>query len=200
MHFREKNNEFENLTRLLKNLPKINAPSGFEASLSRKIIKLNTEEEKKSWIDKIFSPQLIPSAALAVTAVMILFLLRNNEGDAEDPFKVMPKLREDRETVLVNTEAISSKNSDRGNSAQVKTPENVKNFESNDSGVIPYYSTNNTSLNTISVSAVNYQPNQSAITAGGLNYRVVRFSESDRRQLEVLRSKIEAEIKNIRNK
>ena len=70
----------EKVTRLLKDLPKINAPSNFETELSRRINQEGQRKEKTSWFDKIFSPKLIPSAALAVTVVIILFLLKGTVG------------------------------------------------------------------------------------------------------------------------
>src|SRR3989337_128518 len=92
----EDDNEFEKIKRLLKDLPKVNAPSNFENELSKRINQGEQTKEKESWFDKIFLPKLIPSAALAVTAVIILFLLRGNVNDIEDPFQIMPKLRDEQ--------------------------------------------------------------------------------------------------------
>ena len=92
----EDDNEFEKIKRLLKDLPKVDAPSNFENELSKRINQGEQTKKKESWFDKVFSPKLVPSAALAVTAVIILFLLKGNVSDVEDPFQVMPKLREEQ--------------------------------------------------------------------------------------------------------
>ncbi|NWF90046.1 MAG: hypothetical protein HXY50_11375 [Ignavibacteriaceae bacterium] len=61
---------------LLKDLPKINAPVNFETKLVERITIANQLAGKKSFMEKIFSPHLIPSATLAATAVIIFLLLQ----------------------------------------------------------------------------------------------------------------------------
>jgi len=73
----EDNNRNEKVTRLLKDLPKINAPSNFENELLLRINQSKQKKEREYWFDKIFSPTIIPPVALAVTAVIILFLLKD---------------------------------------------------------------------------------------------------------------------------
>jgi hypothetical protein len=60
----------------------------------------------QNWLDRIFNPfrtksgrwistRLIPSAALAVAAVIVLFMINTNSSDAENPLLSDPRVRED---------------------------------------------------------------------------------------------------------
>ena len=55
----EKNMNDE-ISRMLKDLPKINTPANFETELSRRIKMIDTKIEKESWLDTILFPKLAP--------------------------------------------------------------------------------------------------------------------------------------------
>lgn len=80
----------------LKGLRKISAPENFEADLMRRI---NTEKfgkERSSWWKFLLPSRLIPSAALALSAVAVLFIINTNSGGTdENPLLMPPKVRED---------------------------------------------------------------------------------------------------------
>jgi len=85
---------YKNVINTLKGLPKVNAPRNFETELMRRI-NSETYNEKKSFWERLFLPtRLIPSAALAVSAVVLFFIL-NNSNDSEDPLLMEPKIHED---------------------------------------------------------------------------------------------------------
>lgn len=92
----EDNNKFEKVTRLLKDLPKINAPSNFENELSKRINQSEQGKEKESWFDKIFSPKLVPSVALALTAGIIFLLLNSQVDEKLKNPQVSPQLYEEK--------------------------------------------------------------------------------------------------------
>lgn len=173
-------NKFEKVKGLLKNLKKINAPSNFETELYRKINQADQKSEKESWFDKIFSPKIIPSAALAVTTVIILFLLKGNVNNGEDPFQLIPKLRE--EQIIDKKENLRVEIKDETRSQ--------KDLKSGDSNVTFASSYDAASLDRISVTTTNYLPNQAVIMSGGLNFKVIRIDSEERKQIEMLRQKM----------
>ena len=92
------NNEENKNKRLiddLKNLPKINAPKNFETELSRKINSSAESKEKSFWA-KMFSPNRLAPAAVAIASVIIIFFVVDiNSEKLEDPLNIEPRLRED---------------------------------------------------------------------------------------------------------
>jgi len=205
----EDDNEFEKIKRLLKDLPKVNAPSNFENELSRRINQGEQTKEKESWFDKVFSPKLVPSAALAVTAVIILFLLKGNVSDVEDPFQVMPKLREEQNLKqdqlgtgsdkIIAEETNNLSKREKSNGRTSNESESRNNFHDGDSNIIEASLFGNTSIERISVTASNYLPDQAIIVSGGLNYKVVRVGGEERKMIEMLRKKINPTPKYQRN-
>ena len=205
----EDDNEFEKIKRLLKDLPKVDAPSNFENELSRRINQGEQTKEKESWFDKVFSPKLVPSAALAVTAVIILFLLKGNVSDVEDPFQVMPKLREEQNLKqdqlgtgsdkIIAEETNNPSKREKSNGRTSNESESRNNFHDGDSNIIEISSFGNTSIERISVTASNYLPDQAIIVSGGLNYKVVRVGGEERKMIEMLRKKINPTPKYQRN-
>jgi len=196
----EENNMNENISRLLKNLPKINAPSNFEYELSKRINQSEQRKEKVSWFDKIFSPKLIPSAALAVTTVIILFLLKGNVNETEDPFQIMPKLREEKilqqdQPGTVSDRTIAKKTNipvkkEKSNDRAIIDSESKNDFYRRDSNISEVTVGEASSIERISITTSNYLPDQTMIIEGGLNYKMVRSNEDERREIEVLRKKL----------
>jgi len=205
----EDDNEFEKIKRLLKDLPKVNAPSNFENELSKRINQGEQTKEKESWFDKVFSPNLVPSAALAVTAVIILFLLKGNTPDVEDPFQIMPKLREEQNhkqdqlgtgsDKIIAEETNNLSKREKSNGQTSNESESRNNFHDGDSNIIETSSFGNTSIERISVTASNYLPDQAIIMSGGLNYKIVRVGGEERKMIEILREKINLTPKYQRN-
>ena len=86
---------YTNTINLLKQLPKVPAPPNFESDLMRRINSGNFKEKfKVSWWEKLLLPsRLIPAAALALSGIVIFYLLNFNSVDQENPFLTMPKIR-----------------------------------------------------------------------------------------------------------
>ncbi|MBI9071731.1 MAG: hypothetical protein JEY94_09040 [Melioribacteraceae bacterium] len=85
--------KFDKLINDLKGLPKVKADDNFEFNLMTKIqngqFKSNLEPRKKfglSWT-------LIPSTAIALSAVILFFIISDSSNDLENPFNVAPQLR-----------------------------------------------------------------------------------------------------------
>lgn len=182
----EGDNRFEKVTRLLKNLSKVNAPSNFENELIKRINQGEQTEKKESWFYKVLSPKLVPSAALAITAVIILFLLKENSSDAEDPFQMIPKLREDK---IVQKE-LSGNVLDKVSTDETNNQNQPNKSKERDSNLTETSSFGNASIERISVTASNYLPDQAVIKSGGLNYKIIRLGGEERKMIEMLREKI----------
>lgn len=204
--FDEKNMN-EEISRMLKSLPRINAPVNFDNELSKRINTDTTKIEKESWFDKIFSPKLVPSAALVVTAVIVILVLRNGGTEIEDPFQVLPKLREDKIFMLhqpsigsnevVDSREISTHTEESSASSENELEERtVYSTDTNSSLTSSYQSSSN---QRISVTPINYRLDRAIIETGGLNYKVVRLDDEELKQIEFLREKINPSAENHRN-
>lgn len=96
--------KYKNVTDSLKNLKKIDAPKDFETTLLRK---LNQSEKEKpqGFFNRIFQPsRLVPSMTLAVTVVILFFVVDLSPDELENPLLLEPRLRED--IVMVSNETV----------------------------------------------------------------------------------------------
>jgi hypothetical protein len=200
---------FENVRGLLKNLIKVKASSHFDSELMKRIRQTEEVKSKQSWLDKIFSPKLIPSAALAVTAVIILFLLKNNMNDIDDPFQSIPRLREDTSIMQSEPSAATDMGSLRdsrqkadkeelNSPAAVKSENQTDNYRG-DSNVRKALTLDYTSLQRIEVRTLNYTPNEEIKSLGGLNYKIVLAGDEELQKLKSLHEKLIMETRNKEN-
>jgi hypothetical protein len=88
--------KYDDLIKTLKSLQQVKAPPNFEAELKRR---MNAEkyvtEEKKSF-KRFFAPsRLVPSFGFAAAAIVIFFMVSTNSEEADNPFLMEPKVRED---------------------------------------------------------------------------------------------------------
>ncbi len=85
--------QFEHVTKLLKDLPKVNALDNFEYNLKVKIenknFGLSTAEEKSFSLWKVF----VPASGLVAASVFSFFFFSNSAENFENPFQLQPKLR-----------------------------------------------------------------------------------------------------------
>jgi hypothetical protein len=88
--------KYKNVVDTLKGLPEVKAPRNFETDLMRRINSEKFEEKRQGFWEKIFLPsRLIPSAGLAIAAVLLLFVINLNSDETENPLLMEPKVRED---------------------------------------------------------------------------------------------------------
>ena len=86
--------KYKNVIDSLKGLQKVNAPANFDANLMRRINSLEPEKKESFW-ERFFVPsKLIPATALAISAVILLFVLNANSNN-EDPLLTNPRVRTD---------------------------------------------------------------------------------------------------------
>jgi hypothetical protein len=207
----EEDNNYQKITKLLKDLPKINASANFETELTRKI---NLGEQKKireSWFNRIFSPQFVPTAALAATAVIIFLLLSSDSIEAEDPFRIDPPLREETIISPSDVKLATEKGEVVGQrrKKEIEKPvetiadnEGMKNNLQTEDSILnePIVSEQQASLGKIKVTTSAYRPSQAAVVAGGLNYKMVRSSDEELKQIEMLRQKYETKEEYLQKK
>jgi hypothetical protein len=196
----EDDNKYEKITKLLKELPKIDAPSNFETELSRKI--KQGEQEKESWFDKIFLPKLIPSAALVLTAVIIILLLQPQVDETGKHIQISPQLYEEKiETKSESKEEVhKGKASTTDRQKMQSTPPEVisneekKKGESSIDVLIPNeISTDEEQVvqDKMEAKTSRGKSDQKAITGGEQNFNALRTSEKDRKPIEMLKEKID---------
>ncbi|MGE5859252.1 MAG: hypothetical protein ACM34J_01775 [Ignavibacteria bacterium] len=96
MNINEDELKYNQAIRSLKRLSKIKAPENFEIELFRKINSGELVKEKESFWERFFIPsRLIPSAALAVAAVILFFVVNVESDEFENPLLIKPRIRED---------------------------------------------------------------------------------------------------------
>lgn len=169
MELNENDLKYKDVIKTLKSLPQVKVPSNFEADLMRRI---NSErfEEKQSFWEKIFLPsRLIPSAGLAVAAVLLLFVINLNSDETENPLLMEPKVRKD----IIEAKKLS----DIPLSVEEKSEQNRMGYGSESSGRERTQRSQNNGFTTAGFS----------IEKEGLNFRQMNLSEEEKKQLNELR-------------
>lgn len=178
----------KDVTDILKSLQQVKAPENFESELLRKINSQSNLEKESFW-ERIFTPsRLVPSAALAVTAVILFFFLFNEE-DVENPLLMDPRIRED----VFATEDISQLPLNNELSKEGLSIDEKKLFETEqkptrdktsaeDSNIAESRSNNSSPRDNTSYTTVGY-----SIDKNGLNFRQINLSKEEQQQLGRLR-------------
>lgn len=166
----EKEKEYEGVIRILKSLQQVKTPPNFEADLMRRINSENfrKEEAQESWLERIFVPKrFIPSAALAIAAVVILFVLNLNPSESDDPFNTQPRVRED---VMASTQF----------ETEQKVGDELQKMEENrNSGKSLDFDVNENNFSGFYV-----------INKSGLNFKQVNLTQGERREINRLKENI----------
>lgn len=175
----------------LKSLQEVKAPRNFEADLMRRINSEKFEDKKQSFLKKILLPsRLIPSAGLAVAAVLLLFVI-NLESDAtEDPLLMEPKVRGD---IIEATEM-----------SDIPLPQsddlsNQRGLGSEKSGRADFRDENEDTGMLGKSDDLSYNTAYYSIDKSGLNFRQVTLSEEEKQRLNELREQFRKLLKNRSN-
>ena len=173
--------KYKDVISILKGLPDVNVPKNFETELMRKINAGNLERKLSLW-DRIFVPsRLIPSAALAVTAVIILFVMNINSGEIDNPLLVEPRIRED---VVANTDAISLEKKSESDAKRDLVTKDTNVPELNDE-LLPKRNKTGFSLET-SINGASF------IDKRGLNFRQVNLNEEEKLMVNRLKERVKS--------
>ena len=88
--------KYDNLIKTLKGLQQVKAPPNFEADLKRRLNSEKYAKEEKKSIKRFFAPsRLIPSFGVAAAAIVIFLMVNTNSEEADNPFLMEPRVRED---------------------------------------------------------------------------------------------------------
>ena len=182
---------YKNVIDALKGLQGVKAPKNFEADLMRRINSEKFEEKRQSFWEKMFLPsRLVPSAGLAVAAVLLLFFININSDEVENPLLMEPKVREDMiEAKDVSDIPITVQEEIPGETRLGSADSNLAEFrdEISISGSRERSKTN-------SFAATGF-----AIDKEGLNFRQVNLSEEEKQRLNELKHHFKMLLKNSEN-
>lgn len=87
--------KYQDVINTLRQLQQVKAPKGFEADLMRRIHSEDTTVTKFSWQNIFIPSRLIPTAALAVTALLLIFILDHSGISQDNPLMTTPRERQD---------------------------------------------------------------------------------------------------------
>jgi len=88
--------KYDDLIKTLKSLQHVKAPPNFEADLKRRLNAEKYAKEEKRAIKRFFVPsRLIPSFGLAAAVIVMFLMVSTNSEEADNPFLMEPKIRED---------------------------------------------------------------------------------------------------------
>jgi hypothetical protein len=181
---------YKNVIDALKGLQGVKAPKNFEADLMRRINSEKFEEKRQSFWEKMFLPsRLVPSAGLAVAAVLLLFVININSDEVENPLLMEPKVRED----MIEAKDVS----DIPITVQEEIPGETR-LGSADSNIAEFR--DEVSVNGSRESKTNsFAATGFAIDKEGLNFRQVNLSEEEKQRLNELKHHFKMLLKNSEN-
>ncbi len=202
--------KYKNVIDSLKNLKKIDAAKDFETTLLRKINQ-SEEEKPEGFFKRFFQPsRLVPSMALAVTVVILFFVVDLSPDELENPLLLEPRLRED--IVMVSNETIITekekpveserKESPQKENIQMNTLPSVKEMQKdeltlqNEIDTVREEDSFSVQGATTSTSTELAQPvkvtNQAEINKSGLDYRQINLNTTeDRAKVQSLKEKLQ---------
>ncbi|MCH8325332.1 MAG: hypothetical protein IIB83_02005 [Bacteroidetes bacterium] len=195
--------KYDEVKKVLQNLKKIEVPLNFEQKLFDRISQ-NKFENELSFIDKLFLPsRLIPTTGFAVAIVLIFFLTNIFVPSIdENPLLVSPRVRTDVISTIVENKTKQKTNNDIFNSTETtqfnfKNKSNKKTSPTNDPNLgirITGRSTQSNSYYYGSIPA--YVSQNGIINKRGLDYKQIYLQRLKRAQIEQMRKRIEALLRN----
>ncbi len=197
MEFQEEEN-FRNITGILKRLSKINPPDYFEADLMRKINSGKFNIEIGFWNKLLLPSKLVPISAAVILGFVILFIVDLNSPSKVDPLVTSPEMRENvtslknipeimREDFISNDEMKPDKINDvkRDNRQAAARQKKI----AGNSGISGNISLTHTNVNHNGyVNATNsfgYKINKN-----GLNYKIVFLNRAEKMEVNRMKSKL----------
>ncbi|GAB4289429.1 MAG: hypothetical protein Kow0098_07410 [Ignavibacteriaceae bacterium] len=203
--------KYQDVIKILKAMPHIEAPENFDAALMRKINRKKPDggDEKSFLLNLLMPSRLIPSAAVLASALIIFLLINTNSSEASDPFLIEPKLREDVYEISANDEVLNlsgqheltkeqriesesppvPKKSDNSPQTESKTESLRKNTNteslSDEKPTATVFSDTLTDYRTKST-----ELSTRVTSRQGLNYKIVYMSEQEKRELRQLKEKL----------
>jgi hypothetical protein len=182
---------YKNVIDALKGLKEVKAPKNFEADLMRRINSEKFEEKRQSFWEKIFLPsRLVPSAGLAVAAVLLLFVININSDEVENPLLMEPRVRED----MIEAKDVS----DIPMTVQKEIPGETR-LGSADSNLAEFRDEISISGSREKSRTNSFAATGFGIDKEGLNFRQVNLSEEEKQRLNELKHHFRMLLKNSEN-
>jgi hypothetical protein len=182
---------YKNVIDALKGLQGVKAPKNFEADLMRRINSEKFEEKRQSFWEKMFLPsRLVPSAGLAVAAVLLLFVININSDEVENPLLMEPRVRED----MIEAKDVS----DIPMTVQEEIPGETR-LGSADSNLAEFRDEISISGSRERSKTNSFAATGFAIDKEGLNFRQVNLSEEEKQRLNELKHHFKMLLKNSEN-
>ena len=182
--------KYKNVINILKSLQEVKAPQNFHADLMRRINSERFEEKQNFW-EKVFAPsRLIPSAALAVTAVILLFVVNITSDNAENPLLMEPKVRQD---VIQAQDMSDIPLSQENDDLSQKSKSSEDNSLADRKGKNSNPDIENRERN-FAYSSAGY-----SIDKNGLNFRQINLTDEEQQRLDELKKHFHSLLKNSRN-
>jgi hypothetical protein len=203
--------KYDDVIRTLKSLQQVKAPPNFEADLKRK---LNEDKfrgkSKRSIKDFLVPSRLIPSFGIAGAAIVAFLIININSEEPENPFMIEPKVREDIITVgeVELQEVPDGGRSKEMEDADKKDVVDRKNKEEKREGLYG----NEFQDNNIVAESESFKPDSTlteesdivttddfsapsatglAIRKSGLNFRQIKPTDDEQREIQKLKKKIQ---------
>lgn len=203
------NKKYDELIGTLKNLQKVKAHPNFEADLKRR---LNSEkfdepvkQRRRFWV----SSRLVPTFGLAVAAIVVIFLIDLNSGEADNPFLIEPRVRKD--IIVVTNEGVNdipekkltekekkpevelfSDRTDSDEKQEMRSKEKTDKSLLSESGVTSPESTSINEEETTAEDEVSTElATGIAIRKSGLNFRQIKQTKLEKEQILKLKKKVQ---------
>jgi hypothetical protein len=201
--------KYQDVINTLRQLQQVKAPAGFEADLMRRINSESFPEERTFW-QNIFAPsRLVPAAALAVTALLLIFVLNTTGVTPDNPLLTAPRERGDitlsaktdnlsaAQKSVERDEAVSSEQTsgiqkDKGTADQQvqKSAERKEGNSPMTGSSLAGRSGNNERF--ITANFTSGRITDYPVNKAGLNFRQVNLSNEQKMQLNQLKQKLES--------
>ena len=178
--------QYKDVINTLKGLQKVNAPANFETDLLRRI---NSEKfsskavRKESFWERFLIPsRLIPSAALAVAAIIVLFFVNTSSTEQDDPLSLAPRVREDmiisgagNAGISVDEEMQNIARQNKENLLRKESPNGVDDTDIEEDFTSP---------------SISGFTSTASITRNGLNFRQINLTDKQKKKIAELKEEV----------
>jgi hypothetical protein len=200
--------KYQDVVNTLSQLQQVKAPAGFEADLMRRINSESFSEERTFW-QNIFAPsRLVPAGALAVTALILIFVLNTTGVTPDNPLLTAPRERSDVTFSAKTDNLLKSQNTaerdevsssgqtsgiqkDKGTADQPVQRSNAKNEGFSPSSGTSLAARSGNGDRFITANFTSGRITDYPVNKAGLNFRQVNLSNEQKMQLDQLKERLE---------
>lgn len=189
--------EFQQVTNLLKNLSKKQAPNDFETTLWQRInsVQYIPQYQEERWWEKFLLPQrLIPTAAAGLAIIILFFVFSISGNEIENPLIAQPRLRiEPPTSTIAHTIVPEVKSAPKGKVKIVQNKEittetaETVSEEDNMPGQLYTSSDNNAASSNNGFSTASYS---GSVNKSGYNFLQVRLNNQEKEKVNRLKNRI----------